>query len=163
MSIDFHRDFMKRIATALLLAATVSGAHAATPDPGVGRVLDTLTYPYEIDEDGDYKLLFDVEGDRTQLVFVRSTVEEYGKHRIREIWSPGYNAPGKQFSAAIANRLLEDSQDAKLGAWVKQDQLAMFVVKVDANASADALGDAIDAAMNTADAMELELTGTDEY
>ena len=34
---------------------------------------------------------------------------------------------------------------------------------VDANASADALSEAIEAAMNTADAMELELTGTDEY
>jgi hypothetical protein len=154
---------MKRIATALLLTATVFGAHAATPDKAVGRVLDTLKYPYEVDEDGDYKMVFDVEGDRTQLVFVRSSVEEYGKHKIREIWSPGYNSPGKQFPAAVANRLLEDSQDAKLGAWVKQDQLAMFVVKVDANASADALSDAIDAAMRTADAMEAELTETDEY
>jgi len=158
MDTYFHRDFMKRIATALLLTASVFGAQAATPDKAVGRVLDTLKYPYEVDEDGDYKLVFDVEGDRTQLVFVRSAVEEYGKHRIREIWSPGYNAPGKQFSAAVANRLLEDSQDAKLGGWVKQEQLAMFVVKVDANASADALSEEIEAAMNTADAMELELT-----
>lgn len=63
----------------------------------------------------------------------------------------------------MANRLLEDSQDAKMGAWVKQDQLAMFVVKVDANASSAALSDAIDAAMRTADAMENELTETDEY
>jgi hypothetical protein len=154
---------MKRIATALLLTATVFGAHAAAPDKAVGRVLDTLKYPYEVDEDGDYKMVFDLDDGRTQLVFVRSTVEEYGKHKIREIWSPGYNAPGKQFPAAVANRLLEDSQDAKLGGWVKQDQLAMFVVKVDATANADALSDAIDAAMRTADAMEAELTETDEY
>lgn len=154
---------MRRIATALVLAAVASGAHAATPDPAVGRLLDTLKYPYEIDQDGDYKLLFDVEGDRTQLVFVRSAVEEYGTHRIREIWSPGYSAPDGEFPAKVANRLLEDSQDAKLGAWVKQDTLAMFVVKVDAGASADALSDAIDAAMHTADSMEAELTGTDEY
>lgn len=154
---------MKRIATALVLAATVSGAQAATPDKAVGRVLDTLEYPYEIDEDGDYKMVFDVEGDRTQLVFVRSAVEEYGKHRIREVWSPGYRASSNAFSAEVANRLLEDAQDAKLGGWVKQDTLAMFVVKVDANASAEALGDAIEAAAHTADAMEAELTGTDEY
>jgi hypothetical protein len=118
---------------------------------------------YEVDGDGDYRMTFELEDGRSQLVFARSPVETYGSHRIREIWSPGYNAPGKQFSAAVANRLLEDSQDAKLGGWVKQEQLAMFVVKVDANASADALSEAIEAAMNTADAMELELTGTDEY
>ena len=154
---------MKRIVTALLLTATMFGAHAAEPDKAVGRVLKQLDYPYEIDEDGDYKLVFDAGEDRTQLVFVRSSVEEFGSHKIREIWSPGYNSPGKQFPAAVANRLLEDSQDAKLGAWVKQDQLAMFVVKVDANASSEVVSDAIDAAAKSADAIELEMTSKDEY
>jgi len=154
---------MKRIAAALLLAVTATGAHAAEADKAVGRALDTLKYTYEVDEDGDYKMVFDMDDGRSQLAFVRSTVEEFGKHRIREIWSPAYNSPGKQFPAAVANRLLEDSQDAKMGAWVKQDQLAMFVVKVDANATPEALSDAIDAAIRTADAMELELTEQDEY
>ncbi|MFX1722597.1 hypothetical protein [Stenotrophomonas sp. AS1] len=154
---------MKRIAAALLLAVTATGAHAADADRAVGRALDTLKYTYEVDEDGDYKMVFDMDDGRSQLAFVRSTVEEFGKHRIREIWSPAYNSPGKQFPAAVANRLLEDSQDAKMGAWVKQDQLAMFVVKVDANATPEALSDAIDAAVRTADAMELELTEQDEY
>lgn len=154
---------MKRIAAALLMAVTATGAHAAEPDKAVGRALDTLKYTYEVDEDGDYKMVFDMDDGRSQLAFVRSTVEEFGKHKIREIWSPAYNSPGKQFPAAVANRLLEDSQDAKIGAWVKQDQLAMFVVKVDANATPEALSDAIDAAIRTADAMELELTEQDEY
>jgi len=154
---------MKRIAAALLLAVTATGAYAVEPDKAVGRALDTLKYTYEVDEDGDYKMVFDMDDGRSQLAFVRSTVEEFGKHKIREIWSPAYNSPGKQFPAAVANRLLEDSQDAKMGAWVKQDQLAMFVVKVDANATPEALSDAIDAAIRTADAMELELTEQDEY
>jgi hypothetical protein len=38
----------------------------------------------------------------------------------------------------------------------------MFVVKLDAAASAEALSDAIDAASRTADAIELELTQQDE-
>lgn len=154
---------MKKIAAALLLAVTATGAHAAEPDKAVGRALDTLKYTYEVDEDGDYKMVFDMDDGRSQLAFVRSTVEEFGKHKIREIWSPAYNSPGKQFPAAVANRLLEDSQDAKMGAWVKQDQLAMFVVKVDATATPEQLSDAIDAAIRTADAMELELTEQDEY
>lgn len=154
---------MKRIAAALLLAVTATAAHAAEPDKAVGRALDALKYTYEVDEDGDYKMVFDMDDGRSQLAFVRSSVEEFGKHKIREIWSPAYNSPGKQFPAAVANRLLEDSQDAKMGAWVKQDQLAMFVVKVDANATSEQLSDAIDAAIRTADAMELELTEQDEY
>lgn len=39
----------------------------------------------------------------------------------------------------------------------------MFVVKIDADATPDQLSDAIDAAIRTADAMELELTKKDEF
>ena len=153
---------MKSIVTALLLTATMFGAHAAEPDKAVGRVLKQLDYPYEIDEDGDYKLVFDAGEDRTQLVFVRSSVEEFGSQQVREVWSPGYHSSTDAFPAAVANRLLEDSQDAKMGGWVKQQKVAMFVVKLDAAASAEALSDAIDAASRTADAIELELTQQDE-
>ena len=79
------------------------------------------------------------------------------------MWSPGYKSPGPQFPALVANRLLEDSQESKLGSWVKQSDIAMFVVKIDANAKADVLSDAIDAAIKSADAIELELTSQDEY
>ncbi|HEX7991101.1 MAG TPA: hypothetical protein VF513_13190 [Stenotrophomonas sp.] len=148
----------------LALAAAASGsAFAGEPDRAVGRVLDTLKYKYEVDSDGDYQLVFEMDDDRTQLVFVRSTVETYGSHHVREIWSPGYKSEGPQFSALIANRLLEDSNDSKLGGWVKQGDVAMFVVKVDADASAEVISDAIDAAAKSADAIELEMTSKDEY
>jgi hypothetical protein len=158
---------MKQIVLAAALAGVLTGtcgaAFAAGPDRAVGRLLDGLEYKYEIDEDGDYKLVFDMENDRSQLVFVRSSVETYGSHHIREIWSPGYKSPGPQFPALIGNRLLEDSNESKLGAWVKQGDMAMFVVKIDADASAEVLSDAIDAACKSADAIELELTSKDEY
>jgi len=148
----------------LALAAAASGsAFAGEPDRAVGRVLDTLKSKYEVDSDGDYQLVFEMDDDRTQLVFVRSTVETYGSHHVREIWSPGYKSEGPQFSALIANRLLEDSNDSKLGGWVKQGEVAMFVVKVDADASAEVISDAIDAAAKSADAIELEMTSKDEY
>ena len=158
---------MKKIAIAVAMAGLMVGAagnaFAGDPDRAVGRLLDSLEYKYEVDEDGDYRLVFDMEDDRTQLVFVRSSVENYGSHKIREVWSPGYKSPGPQFPALVANRLLEDSNDSKLGSWVKQSDIAMFVVKIDANAKADVLSDAIDAAIKSADAIELELTSQDEY
>ena len=158
---------MKKIAIAVAMAGLIGGmagnAFAGDPDRAVGRELDSLEYTYEVDEDGDYRLVFNMGDDRTQLVFVRSSVETYGSHHIREIWSPGYKSPGPQFPALVANRLLEDSQDSKLGSWVKQSDIAMFVVKIDANAKADVLSDAIDAAIKSADAIELELTSQDEY
>lgn len=139
---------------------------APVPDPQVRQLLDELEYEYEVDEDGDYRLVFEVAGStekRSQLVYVRSPVESYGVLRVREIWAPGYKAAGTDFPAAVANRLLAATQDNKVGAWAKQDEYAVFVVKLPADAGAEALDDAIDAAITTADAMEAELTpGKDE-
>jgi hypothetical protein len=142
-------------------AAPGTGADArANADPAVAVLLDQLGYRYEIDVDGDYKMTMAVGDERrSQLVFVRSPVETYGSLRVREIWSPAYASPGGIFPGPVANRLLEASNDLKLGAWVKQDGHALMVVKIDAGADAEALGQAITAAATSADEMEMELAG----
>ena len=148
---------------AALFAGVMGSAIAGEPDASIGKLLDGIEYKYEVDADGDYQLVFEMENERTQLVYVRSNVETYGSHHVREIWSPGYKSPSPQFPALVANRLLEDSNDSKLGSWVKQSDMAMFVVKIDASANAEILSDAIDAAAKSADAIELELTNKDDY
>ncbi|MEO6102234.1 MAG: hypothetical protein ABIP44_01175 [Pseudoxanthomonas sp.] len=144
-------------------------AHAQDPvkhaaDAGIRAQLAELDYQYELDEDNDFKLVFEVgEEGRSQIVYILSPVESYGEHRVREIWSPGYKSPTDEFAGPIANRLLEASNSAKLGGWVKQGRNAIFVVKIPANAGNQVLDDAISAASGLADAMEAELSpGTDE-
>lgn len=159
-----RRRFLPLLLSAALLPAAVLAAPARPADPLVEGQLKALDYSYEIDEDGDFKLVFDLEDGRSQLVFVRSPVEEYGTLRVREIWSPGFAVEGDDFPAVVANRLLAESNDAKIGSWVKQGGTAMFVVKIDAAAPADQLADALSAAVHTADALEEELTlGKDEF
>jgi len=150
---------------ALSVAFAVDAADAPVPDPGIKAKLDALHYSYELDEDGDYKLVFEYEDKRSQLVYIRTPVDTYGKFRIREIWSPAYKAPsGEEFPAAVANRLLVDSNQNKLGGWVKQGPHAVYVVKLAADASADELKDALDAAGIAADEMEAALTpGKDDF
>lgn len=157
---------MRRIS--ILFAALLSTAAIAAepakpanePDPRVKKQLEELDYEYEIDTDGDYQLTFAVEGKdkRSQLVFVRSPVQTFGEHTVREIWSPGYKSKDKDFPAEVANRLLVATHASKLGAWAKQDEYAVFVVKLRADASTKELDDAIDAAVRSADEMEAELT-----
>ena len=149
----------------LALCLALSAPLRAQEEPQTaadGRIeaqLDALQYEYEVDGDNDFKLAFEVgDSDRSQVVYIRSSVESYGKHEVREIWSPGYVSATEQFPALIANRLLEASSDAKLGSWVKQGKNAMFVVKIAAEASKEDLDDAIEAAITLADEMETELT-----
>lgn len=152
-------------------AAEAAPAVDHAPDPRVKRLLDKLKYKYEVDEDGDYKLVFDLDDDeedskkgRSQLVYVRSPVFDYGSHEVREVWAPAYKAKGDELPAEVANRLLEASQESKLGGWAKQGRYAVFVIKVATNASAEQLDDAINAAIQSADQMEAELTpGKDEF
>lgn len=162
------------LATMLLVATSpvVNAAEtlpAAKPegDPGVRKLLDELGYKYDVDSEGDFRLTFGMDEDddgRSQLVFVRSPVETYGTHKVREVWSPGYLSETDEFPATIANRLLVATQDSKLGAWAKQGRYAVFVVKLPANAAAGELDDAVEAALRSADEMEAELTpGKDEF
>jgi hypothetical protein len=153
------------LALAALAIAIPAGAAAGTPDASVKAALEAADVPYELDSDGDYKVLVNYESEgRTQLVYVRSAVETWGKHRVREVWSYAYEAPSEQFGALVANRLLDASNQVKLGSWVKQKKRALMVVKIDANASAEELANAISFAAEVADEMEKELTdGKDAF
>lgn len=147
-----------------LMAGPAGAANA--PDPLVKRHLEAKGTPYTIDEDNDFEVTVDLGDGRTQKVFILSGVNAIGGLRVRELWSAGYQAPDKRtIPVGVANRLLEHANEAILGAWVKQTQgVATFVIKVPANASADDLDSAIDAAAATADKLELEFTGdTDAF
>ena len=152
------------LAAALALALSVptqaqEKRDGSVADAGIKAQLTALEYEYEVDEDNDFKLVFAVgDGKRSQIVYVRSPVETYGTHAVREIWSPGYASASDEFPGPVANRLLEASSEAKLGGWVKQGRNAVFVVKIGADAGKEELDDAIDLAVSLADEMEAELT-----
>jgi len=151
------------LALPIALAAAPT-ARAGDSDPAVKAALDSQKVKYEVDDDGDFKIEFDLGGGRSQIVWIRSKTETYGSLKVREIWSPGYKSESNDFPALIANTLLDKNHEVKLGAWEAQDTMAMFVVKVAADANADQLVDAIEAAVNSADEVEKEITGAkDEY
>lgn len=155
-------NMRKSIALALLVLPLAAAA-ATTPDAVVKAQLEKKNTPYEIDEDGDFAILVRIDENRTQQVWVRSVVETTDHQAIREIWSRGYRTDAGAFPSKIANELLEHSNTLKLGSWVKNGDSAMMVIKIPADASADVLDEAIDLAAVTADKMELELTGKDDF
>lgn len=147
-------------------AAVAQESKQQQPDPAIAAQLKALDYNYEIDSDGDYKMTFDMDEDskRSQLVFVRSTVESYSDYKVREVISPAYRGNADGFPAEVANRLLEASMDSIMGSWGKQDGMAIFSVRIPADATKETLDAAIIAAINSADQMEAELTpGQDDF
>lgn len=154
------------------MPAPASGEKApAGPDPVMKATLEDLKLNYEIGPRGDFKLIFEVEGGRTQLLFIQSEMESYAGTDIREIWSPIMKVQGP-LEAGLANQLLEDSQDRKIGGWQvvnlggeegQEERLVVYAIKMPDPKDPQVLYRMIQAVMLSADEMEEKLTKKDEF
>ena len=134
-------------------------------DLHIKNLLDELGLNYAIGDDRDFKLEFQYDSGRSQVLFVNSTTEEYKNMEIREVWSFAHKEE-TPLPGWMANKLLESSDNAKWGAWEvtgKGPYFVIFVVKLDAHCSAQTLSDAMKVVRNQADDMEKELNGADDF
>lgn len=134
-------------------------------DSRVGAILDAEDMKYEIDDDGDYKLIFGLENDRTQLVFINSQTDTFAGVEIREVWSVGLKGSG-QLSATVANELLERNAKYKVGGWqvINKDGqvLALFTIVLSADADQSELVTVLNAVAIQADEIEKEFLKNDD-
>lgn len=63
-------------------------------DARVRSVLEELGVKYAVDDDFDFRVLFEVEDGRTQSAIVRSQTEQFMGIEIREILSAGLASQG---------------------------------------------------------------------
>lgn len=149
---------------ALLLSALLLSPPPAPPEPPaaidpVPALLDQAGIGYEVDDDGDYRVVFSwAQESRTQMVFVSGRTEEIAGRRIREVFSPAAQfeqAPDAETAVA----LLRDSQSRKLGAWELAGDVLYYVVKLPEPFDAELLELALSAAAELADDREIGFTG----
>lgn len=152
-------------ACCLLMAAGAPGAaRAGNADASLGKKLDALGLKYEVDADGDYKLLFEVENGRSQIVWVRSPVETLGNMRIREVLSIAGKSPKPKSSeevvstAVVATAALLDASKKKLGGWVLKGaddtQTFYYVAQIPADVSGDDLKSVVVSVAQSTDGFE---------
>ncbi|MGJ4729159.1 hypothetical protein [Luteimonas sp. SDU101] len=148
---------------ALLLVAAALAVLTAAPamaDSSVTSRLDARGMKYEVDEDGDYKVVYNyAEEGRTQLVFVSGRTEDVAGFRIREVFAPAARLEQDGIDGARALTLLEDSRTQKLGAWEAAGDVLYFVIKLPDSVDAAALEAALDIAAQVADDKEIEFSG----
>jgi hypothetical protein len=143
-----------------------SGAEKGKPDPRIKAALDEAEVKYSIDKDGDYRVINRIDSNRTQLAWVVSRTSSFGKIEVRDVLSIAYKTSG-ELPPRLMQRLLEANNRTKIGAWAVQregDQtIVLFRTQVSADAGALPLLHAILAVTITADALENELLGSDDY
>ena len=150
----------------LPLLAAILFALAAPPstagDASVQARQDARGIKYEIDGDGDYKVVVSYKAEhRTQLVFVSGATESIQGLLVREVFSPA----GKVGADAIAGKALEllnENRTLKVGAWEVAGDVLYYVIKLPDNIDAAQLEAAIDIAAETADNKEIELSGNED-
>ncbi len=136
------------------------------PDVRIKRILEARKIEYDLTPSGNFKVTFDLKNGRSQMAIISSATYRYMNLDIREIVSPAYRSAGP-FTAEVADRLLTDNNDKKLGAWVMQKEkdgyYALFVTKIPADSSDESFISALRLTLEAADEMEKELTGKDEF
>jgi hypothetical protein len=158
--------------TAASLFAVGATAHAQvgkkkSGDKRIAAALDEAELKYEVDNDGDFKLTFELENGRTQMVFINSKTAKLGELEIRNVWSPAMATEGP-LDAEVANALLVENDQVKLGGWrveanANGKRYAFFAAQIDAEADGDTLKQVLEAVVENADAKEKELTNGDMY
>jgi hypothetical protein len=147
-------------ALALTGLALVSAVPAAAQDRSVATRLDKEGLKYEVDKDGDYKLLFDYSDEgRTQIVFVSGATQTVSGMTIREIFAPAARVEEDKVTGSKALVLLEDSSTNKVGSWEIRGNVLYFVIKVPESLTSTELGALAKIAAESADNKEIELTG----
>jgi len=144
--------------------ATAQVGAPKSSDDRVERILRAAELKYEIDKDGDFKLINSLDAGRSQLVFINSNTSKLGTLEIRKVWSVGFVAD--DLTPAQLRKLLEANENVKLGAWLitkmSDKSLAIFSAQIAADTDKTSLLLALQAVTETADNMEKEITGKDD-
>jgi len=158
------------IATSVVTLAMGAVTHAQLGsrkkhDPRVEVLLKKGDLKFEIDQDGDFKLVNQLDGGRTQAVFINTSTQNLGDMEIRDIWSVAL-VSDKPLNTEIANDLLRENNVVKLGAWRVQRSgnktVVAFAAKIAADTDLETLLITLQAVTMTADKKEQELTEMDK-
>jgi hypothetical protein len=157
------------LGSALAAAPVLSSAQQAEYDASVKKTLDKADLKYEIDDDGDFKLVIGLGEGRTQLVFVYSSVLTYEGVTVRTIMSPlMVAATREELSADLLYQVLVENGENKIGSWEIIEapdgkRMVQYVVKVPTDLNADDLRSMIGLAAVAADQVEKKTSTEDTY
>ncbi|GCD76878.1 hypothetical protein JCM31826_03600 [Thermaurantimonas aggregans] len=151
----------------MLLVVSVQGLFAQ--DKALEQQLNRAGLKFSYDNNSrKYKLVFDLSDGRSQVVLINGWTYDLGGFQIREIYSPVATLQNKtDFSQRVLFNLLEKNFDYKIGNWQihggEPPFILQYSIKINSDINDDVIRELLSFAVKVADAMEKELTGTDDY
>lgn len=162
MGVAMH-SFTTMIRAGLPLGAAVLACApqpAQAEDASVARRLTERGYKYDIDKDGDYRVVYKYESERrTQLAYVSGRTKTAYGVPIRKVFSPAAVLSKNRIDGALALELLDDAFTNKMGGWGIAGGVLYLAIKLPDSASALDLQGAMIIAAELADNMEITISG----
>ncbi len=150
---------------ALLISVNIS---AQEVDQRIERQLNDMQMQFTTTTSGNFKLLFDMENGRSQIVFINSKTKMHEDAEVREISSPAaFISTADQLSHEKLWKLLAANFESVLGAWQLEPATdgwgLHFTVKVPAMMPEKRLIMYMVHVAKVADAMEKEFSAVDTF
>jgi hypothetical protein len=155
------------IALAFLAALGTASAQAATKaNTDLTQQLDRLGLEYTLTKSGNYSISYDLDGGRSQTIYIMGKTGKVGGAEIRELWSRAGTMDSVP-SEDQMKALLEESGGAEVGFWALEETddggyTIYFSVKVPVYLNDKDLGALLQFTADTADQKEEELFNTDD-
>ena len=133
------------------------------PAPLPAKVLlDKADLTHKKHSSGHYEVDFKLDNGKTQSIFVTKDIEYYERADVRKIWTL-VNTTKQPPTAEVTMRLLRQSSATKIGSWAIEqnsagEYMVMYVAKVDATATHDALRSTLEYIAKISIAMKEELS-----
>lgn len=144
----------------------LSMARVSPTDTRVRTRLDALGLKYAVSPNGRFQMVFKTGEERTQIVVVESRTSKLVGVEIREVSAPAVVVKGA-LGEALARQLLEHNDAVKIGAWrirvEAEETQIIFSAQIAAETDNDTLAVTIQAVAETADKLERDVTGKDEW
>jgi hypothetical protein len=145
-------------AMALGLALVLGGTSSAAEPDRVAALLDQQKIKYEVDSDKDYKIVYEFEDKRTQVVYVSGSTEELDGFRIRTIFAPAAKIDKDPIDGKLMS-LLEENGNSKVGAYEIVGKTLFFSTRMIEPFSAEQLKSMLTVVSSVADEKEKEISG----
>lgn len=119
------------------------------------RKLDATGFPYRVDGDGDGVLIFEVDGGRTQQVWIDQNTDKFHDYEDWDIYSPVCRIPDPEnLPPVVGAAFLKKNGSMKAGAFMLRGDMLMFKVDVSTDISPEALRAVLYLIASTADEHE---------
>jgi hypothetical protein len=158
----------RSLAFLMLLTLAAAALYAQTADTRVGAALDEAEVVYDVNDNGNYVVSYEINGnpERSHSVYVVSVTDEYEGIEIRELWGMGAVLDDYPDYDMLAS-LLEYNAGIKIGSWgmeYGENEIYLFyMVKVPAALSGKELANLIYFVAEVCDEFEEEYVGDDIY